>query len=81
MKVNLKFKLIGVAKLLTSADSREFETCIWHIRRKGIWKDIFCKKQKVRLICRQIRQELSKVGDCSRGRPEGSLFNSYYTEV
>ena len=23
----------------------------------------------------------SKVGDCSRGRPEGSLFNSYYTEV
>ena len=23
----------------------------------------------------------SKVGDRSRGRPEGSLFNSYYTEV
>ena len=23
----------------------------------------------------------SKVGDCSRGRPEGSLFNSYYTKV
>ena len=23
----------------------------------------------------------SKVGDLSRGRPEGSLFNSYYTEV
>ena len=22
-----------------------------------------------------------KVGDHSRGRPEGSLFNSYYTEV
>ena len=21
------------------------------------------------------------VGDCSRGQPEGSLFNSYYTEV
>ena len=25
--------------------------------------------------------KVSKVGDCSRGRPEGSLFNSYYTEV
>ena len=25
--------------------------------------------------------EVSKVGDRSRGRPEGSLFNSYYTEV
>ena len=24
---------------------------------------------------------ISKVGDRSRGRPEGSLFNSYYTEV
>ena len=23
----------------------------------------------------------SEVGDCSRGRSEGSLFNSYYTEV
>ena len=23
----------------------------------------------------------SKVGDCSQGQPEGSLFNSYYTEV
>ena len=23
----------------------------------------------------------SKVGDCSRGQPEGSPFNSYYTEV
>ena len=23
----------------------------------------------------------SKVGHCSRGQPEGSLFNSYYTEV
>ncbi len=25
--------------------------------------------------------EPNKVGDCSRGRPEGSLFNSYYIEV
>ena len=24
---------------------------------------------------------ISKVGDLSRGRPEGSLFNSFYTEV
>ena len=28
-----------------------------------------------------IECKVSKVGDCSRGRPEGSLFNSYYTEV
>ena len=25
--------------------------------------------------------EISKVGDLSRGQPEGSLFDSYYTEV
>ena len=24
---------------------------------------------------------ISKVGDRSQGRPEGSLFNSYYTKV
>ena len=24
---------------------------------------------------------ISKVGDCSRGRPESSHFNSYYIEV
>ena len=28
-----------------------------------------------------IQQPESKVGDYSRGRPEGSLFNSYDTEV
>ena len=28
-----------------------------------------------------IRLKVSKVGDRSRGRPEGSFFNSYYTEV
>ena len=25
--------------------------------------------------------KVSKIGDRSRGRPKGSLFNSYYTEV
>ena len=30
---------------------------------------------------RKISNEVSKVGNCSRGRPEGSLFNSYYTKV
>ena len=25
--------------------------------------------------------KVSKVGDHSQGRPEGSLFNSYYTKV
>ena len=25
--------------------------------------------------------KVSKVGDCSQGRPESSLFNSYYTEM
>ena len=29
---------------------------------------------------RQIKN-ISKVGDRSRGRPEGTLFDSYYTEV
>ena len=26
-------------------------------------------------------QVVKKVGNCSQGQPEGSLFNSYYTEV
>ena len=33
------------------------------------WFQLFIKKKK------------SKVGDLSRGRPEGSLFDSYYTEA
>ena len=28
-----------------------------------------------------LNKNKSKVGDCSQGRPEGSLFNSYYTKV
>ena len=32
-------------------------------------------------IWRTVIIYISKVGDCSWGRPEGSLFNSYYTEV
>ena len=31
-------------------------------------------------ICNHV-SKVSKVGDRSRGRPEGSLFNSYDTEV
>ena len=38
MKVTLKSKLVGVARLLISAD-------IWHIRCRGILKDIFIKKK------------------------------------
>ena len=29
----------------------------------------------------KIEVSKSKVGECSRGRPEGSLFYSYYTNV
>ena len=28
-----------------------------------------------------ISKKVNKVGDCSRGRPDGSHFNSYYNEV
>ena len=28
-----------------------------------------------------VNYYVSKVGDCGQGWPEGSLFNSYYTEV
>ena len=28
-----------------------------------------------------IISKVNKVVDCSRGQPEGSFFNSYYTEV
>ena len=45
MKVTLKSKLTGVARLLILADYREFLTYIWHIRRRGIFKDILVKKK------------------------------------
>ena len=32
-------------------------------------------------VCLRVYMYLSKVSDRSRGRPEGSLFNSYYTEL
>ena len=62
----------------------------WLSHRRNIisasnWNLSFCSK------CNRIdfdfyhseRRQLlySKVSDCSRGWPEGSLFNSYYTEV
>ena len=34
-----------------------------------------------RLICHEIKPNQSFAGERSRGRPESSLFNSYYTEV
>ena len=33
------------------------------------------------LVLPHLNVSKSKVGDRSRGRPEGSLFNSYHTEV
>ena len=45
MKVILKSKLIGVARLLISVDYREFQTYIWYIRCKGFLKDIFSLKK------------------------------------
>ena len=52
MKVTLKYKLTELTRLLISADYREFETYIWHIRHRVILKDIFTKK-KVRLLSHQ----------------------------
>ena len=46
MKVTLKSKQTEVARKLISADYRQFQTYIWHIKRKGILKDIFSKKKK-----------------------------------
>ena len=39
------------------------------------------KVTKMKLQLRLITDLLRKVGDHSRGRPEGSLFNSYNTKV
>ena len=39
------------------------------------------KTQKICEINELKVCKVSKVGDQSRGRPEGSLFNSYYTKV
>ena len=38
-------------------------------------------KWMILLLYSNTGNHLSKVGDLSRGRPEGSLFNNYYTEV
>ena len=32
-------------------------------------------------LCKLLELRISKVCDLSQGWPEGSLFNSYYTEV
>ena len=39
---------------------------------------VMCREKYV-LFIKSL--QISKVGDCSRGWPEDSLFNSYYTEV
>ena len=44
MKVTQRSKLKAVARYLISANYPEFETYIWHIRRRRILKDIFNKK-------------------------------------
>ena len=36
-------------------------------------------QEKTQKYAKKIK--VSKVGNRSRGQPEGSLFNSYYTEV
>ena len=37
--------------------------------------------ENIRIFIHTFKNDKSKVGDRSRGRPECSLFNSYYTEV
>ena len=55
----------------TISFSRLVNWVLWHIN--------LCRLFNAKSIFIQISK--SKVGDHSRGRPEGSLFNSYYTEV
>ena len=52
LKVTLKSKQTGVARKLISADYHEFQTYLWPIRRRVIFKDIFSKN--VCFISRQI---------------------------
>ena len=49
---------------------------LWHINLCGL-----LNAKSYIYIYIYIYVKVSKVGDRSRGRPEGSLFNSYYTEV
>ena len=37
--------------------------------------------RKLRRTSRLFQLEVTKIGDRSRGWPEGSLFDSYYTKV
>ena len=39
------------------------------------------KKKRLTKPNKNAYKKVSKVGDLSRGRPEGSLFNNYYTVV
>ena len=63
---------------------KTFHICA-HIHKKKFWKkSILFKKRKKKHSHKWASykmNELSKVGDCSWGRPEGSLFNSYYIKM
>ena len=45
------------------------------------WKPKYMNENMTTKVNEWNDENQSKVGDLSRGWPEGSLFNSYYTEV
>ena len=51
------------------------------IKKEIVFSMLPIKKIKLDWKLSKFDIVVSKVGDLSRGWPEGSLFNSYYTEV
>ena len=71
----------GISMLAGRHDDDDFEPC--QKLTIGTLKEILCKHQHVKQsdMKDKFNRSKSKVGDRSRGRTEGSLFNSYYTKV
>ena len=56
---------------ITNVDNVMFSLVLWHINHCCFY--LMPNPAYAHIV--------SNVGDHSRGRPEGSLFNSYYTKV
>ena len=63
---------IGVGAYLFAGNTITPTNEAWHLERS-------CRFFEIYVMLYQVK--VSKVGDLSRGWPEGSLFNSYYTKV
>ena len=65
--------------LLYKCDKTVFFSLCFNSIKYNIPLPIICGGRAIHGL--QHHSKVSKIGDHSRGRPEGSLFTSYYTKV